>query len=159
MLAIGPNTEITMHFSLALATGEVIDSTINAKPGTFNFGDETLPETFEKLLVGLKAGDRRSYLVNGDKGFGPRRDENIQRFKAEKLRPMADEPLANGLTILFEDASGQYISGVISNLPEGDVADDYLVTVDFNHPLAGRDLHFSVEIIDVKAVAQTVSIQ
>ena len=160
MLTIGPETEITMHFSLALASGDVIDSTLDKKPGTFNFGDETLPEGFEKLLIGLKSGDRRSYLISPEKGFGLRRPENIQRFKAEKLLPLVDNALVNGMAIVFQDASGHHVSGVISGLnDEQEVQSDQLVSVDFNHPLADRELHFSVEIVDVKPKAQTVQIQ
>ena len=160
MLSIGPETEITMHFSLALTSGDVVDSTLNKKPGTFNFGDETLPEGFEKLLVGLKAGDRRSYLVSPEKGFGLSRPENIQRFKAEKLLPLVDDSLINGMTIVFQDASGHHVSGVVSGLDEEqEILPDQLVSVNFNHPLADRELHFSVEILDVKPKAQAVQIQ
>lgn len=160
MLIIGPDTEVTMHFSLALESGDMIDSTVGGNPGTFNIGDETLPAGYERLLFGLKAGDRRSFLVGPEQGFGEHREENIQRFKVEKLEPMVDGPLENGLTIVFKDAAGQHVSGVIRDLSEAQAKDpSHLVNVDFNHPLAGRQLHFSVEIIDVKPVAQSVTLK
>ena len=160
MFTIGPDTEVTIHFSLALESGDIIDTTLGGAPGTFNIGDETLPAGYEKLLFGLKAGDRRSFLVGPEQGFGEHRKENIQRFKVEKLMPMVDGPLENGLTIVFEDASGQHISGVIRDLDPVKAKDPaFLVSVDFNHPLAGRQLHFSVEVVDVKPVAQAVTLQ
>lgn len=160
MLTIGPNTEITMHFSLALEGGDIVDSTLDRAPGTFNIGDGTLPEGYEKLLFGLKAGDRRSFLTGPEQGFGEHRVENVQRFKLEKLEPLVDGALENGVTIVFEDASGQTISGVVSDpVLEGEVEPNTLVKVDFNHPLAGRRLHFSVEVIEVKPVAQVVTLR
>lgn len=159
MLSIGPDTEVTLHFSLALESGEVIDTTMDQKPGTFSIGDETLPTGFEKLLFGLKSGDRRSFLVGPEQGFGQHRPENIQRFKAKKLFESVEGELSNGLAIVFQDASGQYVSGIVKDLPAGQVAPDQLINVDFNHPLAGRTLHFSVEIIDVKSVAQVVQLK
>ena len=159
-MIIGPGSEVTLHFSLALESGEIVDTTLQKTPGTFVVGDETLPSGYEKLLHGLKAGDRRSFLVGPEQGFGEHRKENVQRFKAEKLMPMVDGPLENGITIVFEDASGHSVSGVVSGVEDPKSLDaDTLVSVDFNHPLAGRQLHFSVEIIDVKAAAQAVKLQ
>lgn len=162
MMVIGPGSEITLHFSLALASGALIDATPKGKPGTFEFGDETLPEGFESLLRGLKAGDRRSFVVPAKKAFGEWRQQNVQRFKLCSLQEVSDEPLSNGLTITFKDKSGHTVSGVVSQMPDQDLAEippETLIDVDFNHPLAGRDLSFSVEIVDVKPVAQVVQLQ
>mgnify|MGYP001078162063 CR=1 FL=1 len=162
MLTIGPEMEVSLHFSLALESGDVVDTTVNQKPGTFCIGDETLPIGFEKLLVGLKAGDRRSFLVPPEQGFGARQTEHIQRFKAKKLLEIVEEPLSDGLTVVFKDASGHHVPGVIrdlNGLEPTEIKPDQLISVDFNHPLAGRHLHFSVEILDVKPKAQPVQIQ
>jgi len=159
-LLIGPNMEVTLHFSLALESGEIVDSTFDSgKPGTFNIGDETLPAGFEKLLIGLRSGDRRSFIVAGEEAFGAWRADNLQRFPRATLEKVSDEPLSQGLSIVFNDASGQGVTGVIHNLPDPkDLENDpkQLVDVDFNHPLAGKNLNFAVEILNVQAKAQVV---
>ena len=160
---IDENMEVTLHFSLSLESGEVIDSTFeNKAPGVFNIGDETLPEGFEKLLMGLQSGDRRSFVVPAEQAFGAWRQENVQRFTQETLEATTDEPLSLGLGIVFQDAAGQNLTGVIATLPDDETLEENpnrLVDVDFNHPLAGKNLNFAVEIIDVKPSAQAVELK
>jgi len=156
VLTIDQNSEVTLHFSLSLHSGETIDSSFEGPPGTFCIGDETLPQGFEKLLFGLRAGDRRSFLTAPEQGFGSWRQENMQRFRAEDLENRIEGTLSVGLTIVFKDASGQHVSGVIKDVPD-DLTNNPLIDVDFNHPLAGRPLIFAVEIVAVQAKAQAVT--
>ena len=151
-MIIAPNTEVTLHFSLALEDGNIVDSTFDRKPGTFNIGDETLPQGFEKLLMGLRAGDRRSFLVPFAQGFGAWRKENLHRFTLKELEHKTENTMSLGMSIVFQDASGQHITGIVKSI------DQELADIDFNHPLAGKDLHFSVEILSVKAKAEAVNL-
>jgi len=136
--------QITMHFTLSLESGEVVDSTSEDAPATFVFGDGNLLPGFEESLIGLKAGDKRSVVVAPENGFGPHRDENIQKFRKELFKRIVDsEEMTPGLVVNFTDASNAAMPGVIQA-----IEDDYVV-VDFNHPLAGKLLNFHVEILDV----------
>lgn len=93
-------------------------------------------------MLGLKAGDKRSVYIEADKGFGAYNPDNIQQFRADEFADgMTLEP---GVVVSFRDASGAELPGVIS------LIEDNWVTVDFNHPLAGRDLTFEVEILAVE---------
>src|SRR5699024_10004254 len=145
-LKIGPQREITLHFAVLLESGEEIDSTFGGEPATFVWGDESLPEGFERSLLGLKAGDKRSVFISPEEGFGEPNPENVLHFKHDEFEP--GEELAPGVVMNFTDASKSAIPGVIKEV------NDEWVIVDFNHPLAGRDLTFEVEIIDVKRAAQ-----
>lgn len=152
VLRIGPDRRVTLHFTLRLAGGEVVDSTRGRAPATFVVGDGSLLPGFEKALAGLKAGDKRSVLVTAAEGFGEHRAENIQRIDRARFPP--GEALAPGLVLSFADKSGE-LPGVVTGVG----AD--AVTVDFNHPLAGRDLTFEVEILAVErwAPAQAVELR
>ncbi len=149
---VGPDTRITLHFTLRLAGGEVVDSTLERAPATFLFGDGSLLPGFEQALLGLKAGDRRSVLIDPNTGFGERNPENIQRLDRTLFAPTM--PLEPGLMVSFADKKGE-LPGVVVDF------DDDKVTVDFNHPLAGRDLTFEVEILAVErhAPAQPVTLR
>ncbi|MDF2446177.1 MAG: peptidylprolyl isomerase [Moraxellaceae bacterium] len=137
---IGPGKKVTLHFSVALADGEVVDSTRPKEvPAVFTVGDGSLLPGFEKALFGLKEGDRRSVFIDAKHGFGDWNADNQQVFTKVQFSGMQLEP---GLVISFADKSGE-LPGVVKEVGEE------TVTVDFNHPLAGRDLVFEVDIIRV----------
>jgi FKBP-type peptidyl-prolyl cis-trans isomerase SlpA len=147
---IAPGCRVTLHFSLRLAGGDLIDGTRERAPGTFVVGDGTLLPGFEAALLGLRAGDRRSVLVTADEGFGPWREENLQDFRGSDFPP--ETRLEPGLVVSFADRKGE-LPGVVKQV-DGD-----RVRVDFNHPLAGRDLDFDVEILAVELPAAEQPVQ
>lgn len=149
---IGPGKRVTLHFSVLLLDGAIVDSTRDRAPATFTVGDGNLLPGFEESLFGLKVGDKRSILLEAANAFGPHNPDNIQVMRRGLFaRDMTLEP---GVVVSFADKSKAELPGVIV-----DVNTDQ-VTVDFNHPLAGKDLTFQVEIINVvDASTQTVQLQ
>jgi len=141
-LAVGEGTDITLYFSLSLEDGEIIDSNFDSKPATFSFGDGNIMPGFEEKLIGMKAGDENTFLVPPEDGFGQPNPNNVQ--VVERASFEQDVTLEAGLVVTFADAKGGQIPGVIKSF------DDAEVSVDFNHPLAGRSIVFQVKIIDVK---------
>lgn len=148
MLRVGPQMCVTMHFAVRLMDGTELDSTFNTAPATFVWGDESLLPGFEKALNGLKAGDKRSVFIAAEQGFGAHNPENIQHFRRDAFS--ADMDLNEGSVVSFKDASGAELPGVIVKADETEREDNDWVRVDFNHPLAGRELTFEVEILEVK---------
>ena len=148
---IGPGKRVTLHFSVLLMDGSVVDSTKERAPATFSVGDGNLLPGFEQALFGLKPGDKRSILLEAANAFGPHNPDNIQVMRRGLFsRDMALEP---GMVVSFADKSKAELPGVIMAVEEDQV------TVDFNHPLAGKDLTFQVEIINVvEADSQTVQL-
>lgn len=140
-LFVGQGVKVTLHFELRLATGEVVDSTFDGSPGTFEFGDETLPSGIQGLIRGMRAGERNSFQVLPEQGFGMPNPNNLQRFSSKDFADT--EELQVGMVMSFADAAKSELAGVISRI-EGDE-----VEVDFNHPLAGRQLTFDVEIVEL----------
>lgn len=142
-IRIGPDKEVTLHFALKLESGDVVDSTFDKQPATFTFGDGNLLPGFELALQGLKAGDKRSLRIEPDHGFGQPNPQNVQVMPRGQFEGME---LSEGLMVIFQDAAKGELPGVVSQF------DDQQVTIDFNHPLAGKALTFEVEILDVKSV-------
>ncbi len=140
-LAIGPGTSVTLHFELKLSDGTVVDSNFEKDPATFTVGDGNLLQGFEESLLGLSAGDKNTAVVPPEKGFGQHNPNNIQKIGREQFPD--DVKLEQGLMLSFADAQQTELPGVVTDIT------DKSVTVDFNHPLAGRSIHFSVQIIDV----------
>lgn len=144
VIKVGENTKVTLHFSLSLADGSVVDSTFDKAPASFEFGDGQLPDGFQGYLVGLVAGDKDVFMVPPEKSFGMPNPNNQQTMKRTDFP--ADMELVEGLMISFADANKSELPGVVRTF------DDNEVVIDFNHPLAGETLKFIVEIQSVEAL-------
>lgn len=140
---IGPDKQVTLHFALKLDNGDVVDSTFDKNPATFKVGDGNLLPGFEQAIYGLKAGDKRSLSISPEQGFGQGNPQNVQVMPRSQFQDME---LSEGLLVIFNDAANAELPGVVKTF------DDNQVTIDFNHPLAGKALSFEVEIIEVKAL-------
>lgn len=141
---VGDNTRVTLHFSLCLDDGAIIDSTFDKKPASFEFGDGQLPDGFQSYLVGMVAGEKGEWLVPPEKAFGQPNPNNRQTIKRSVFP--ADMELAEGLMVSFADANKSELPGVVKSFNEDEVV------VDFNHPLAGQTLTFVVDIQAVEAL-------
>lgn len=144
-LIIGPGMAVTMHFAIKLQDGAVVDSTFGGEPASFVVGDQNLLEGFEQVLFGLVAGDHHSVVMESEQAFGPHNPDNVQSFPktAFDVSLLGVDELKEGLLLSFSDVGDNELPGVVQSI------DDNYVVVDFNHPLAGRDLVFEVEIISV----------
>lgn len=145
---IGPGKKVTLHFALALANApegsEPIDSNFDREPVSFIVGDGNLLPGFEEVLFGLVAGDRREFVLPPEKAFGNPNEDNVQRFPVYQFPP--DVALSPGLMLEFGDAAGTKQAGVVRSV------DKQWVDVDFNHPLAGRAIRFTVHVHAVSQV-------
>jgi FKBP-type peptidyl-prolyl cis-trans isomerase SlpA len=144
---VGPGTRVTLTFSLSLKDGGSIDST-GDKPAEFVVGDGKLLPGFEKVMFGLLAGQSGQYPVAAEHAFGPLNPANLQMMKRADFG--ADIELSEGLMVSFADQQKAELPGVVKRIL-GD-----LVEVDFNHPLAGRDVVFEVDIIKVEQVSNEI---
>ncbi|MFT5118268.1 MAG: FKBP-type peptidyl-prolyl cis-trans isomerase SlpA [Kiritimatiellia bacterium] len=145
-LVIAEGTAVTLHFSLSLKDGDVIDSTFDDEPATFTVGDGNLLPGFEASMMGLSSGAKESFTIVPEKGFGQHNPSNIQIIARDQF---AEElTMEKGLMLSFSDAQNTELPGVVAEFNDKDV------TVDFNHPLAGKDIIFKVEIISVKPAVQ-----
>ncbi|MDX9874230.1 MAG: FKBP-type peptidyl-prolyl cis-trans isomerase [Spongiibacteraceae bacterium] len=149
-LAVAAGTRVTLHFTLRLANGDVVDSTEGRQPATFEPGDGKLLPGFESKLMGLRAGDSATFTVWPEEAFGQPNPANVQRFRRSDFAP--EMALTEGLVVSFADAAGGELPGVIAAV-DGDQ-----VMVDFNHPLAGRPIQFSVQILSVEPASAPAAV-
>lgn len=139
-------SKITLHFSLTLRDGEVIDSNFDKSPVSFQIGDGNMLPGFERLLLGLTEGDRLEKLIEAAEAFGERNPKNVQHFPIERFSHLLEDelmPAEQGSVVAFKDGAGFDVPGVVDK-----ILDDTIV-VDFNHPLSGRDILFKALIIKV----------
>lgn len=142
-LAVAEGAKLTLHFALRLRDGSVVDSNFDGKPAQLVVGDGNLLPGFERPLIGMTAGQRETFVITPEQGFGQSNPNNVQTFPRHTFA--ADMDLAEGLVVSFADAQKAELPGVITAF------DQDRVTVDFNHPLAGKDILFEVQILSVEA--------
>lgn len=141
---VGEGTRVYVNFSLSLEDGSEIDTNFGQDPVDFEIGDGSLLPGFERLLFGMGAGERQLFTVEPEHAFGQPNDNNLQRVARENFDPEAE--LTPGLVFSFADAAGGEVAGMVVAFDETDV------TIDFNHPLAGRTILFDVLVHRVEPV-------
>lgn len=138
---IAYGSRVTLHYSIQLENGWVADSSGN-EPLTFVLGDGTLDAALESHLLGLHAGERREFAIPQGAVFPWRSDSAILTMdRADFPQEMRLEP---DLLYEFHTPAGDVTPGIIVRV------DETTVTVDFNHPLAGHDFLFLVEILSIE---------
>ncbi len=142
---IGPGAEVVMHYSITLEDGTLADRSEPDAPLQFTMGDGTLIEGLEHALYGLRPGERQSLRLDPEQAFGLADEENVHSVpRADFPAEITPEP---GLIVAFSTPSGDEAPGMIREVGPAEVR------VDFNHPLAGHEIAFTVEILQVRAPA------
>lgn len=135
---VSEGTRVYLNFSVSLEDGSEVDSNFGGEPVDFAIGDGSLLPGFERLIFGMSAGERQMFRVPPEDAFGQPNDNNVQYLPRDRFDD--DVELEIGLVFSFADAGGGELPGMIL------AVDDEEVTVDFNHPLAGRTILFDVHI-------------
>ncbi|ROV59574.1 FKBP-type peptidyl-prolyl cis-trans isomerase [Vibrio ponticus] len=143
MTSITQDSTVTLHFTIKMKDGSIADSTHNmGKPAKLVIGDGSLSDNFEQCLLGLSAGESKVIELAAADAFGMPNPDNIHYMDRAKF--VGDAEVEVGTIMAFSGPDGMEIPGIIT-----EIAGDS-VTVDFNHPLAGQDVTFEVEILSVE---------
>lgn len=142
---------LLMHYSIALTNGTEIESSFDNEPVEVGMGSGVLTEGMELALYGLEAGDTQTLTLTPEQGFGLRDEGNIHMMPLSDFPP--DLKPESGLVFEFETPGGEGILGTVLAVKDG------AAEVDFNHPLAGQPLVFTVEILDINNARSQVTSQ
>ncbi len=132
---------VKVHYTGQLEDGSVFDSSVQREPLEFTLGQGQLIPGFEKAVVGLKVGDSTTANIPSAEAYG---DPNPQMIiEVEKSQLPADLEPEVGVQLQLNQPDGQVIPVQITKV-EGEN-----VTIDANHPLAGKDLTFNIELVEI----------
>jgi FKBP-type peptidyl-prolyl cis-trans isomerase SlpA len=139
------SSDVTIHFNLTLADGTQVDGTRDGLPMNLRIGDGTMIPAFEEAIIGLASGGKRQLSLDPRETFGFADDANFHWIEKEKFNHLqgSEQELENGLLIEFDTPDGNKMAGVVQEIKEDQVL------VDFNHPLCGREVIFTVEVISI----------
>lgn len=141
LVEITPGFRVRLHLSLALTDGTEALSTFDEEPIELTMGDGTLPPTLELALFGLRAGDRQTLTLLPEQAYGPHDPALVHELSRGDF-PADLEPEV-GQIVAFAMPDGDETAGAIVDI------DERTVRVDFNHPLAGREVVFKVHVLAV----------
>ena len=139
---IGRNSLVTLYHRIGFIDGTVLEDTFDDEPLTLRMGSGELATGLELGILGLEEGDEQTLDISPEVAFGQRDEALIQKLDRRDFDP--DKPLEQGLIIEFSTPSGESLPGTILDF------DEQNVIVDFNHPLAGHAVRYSVRILSVE---------
>jgi FKBP-type peptidyl-prolyl cis-trans isomerase SlyD len=133
---------ITFNFTVKDKEGLVLDSSENKEPLSYLSGTNSILPKLEETLSGMIIGSKKNVKIAANDAYGEYKEEAVQTVKKEQFPQEAQ--LVVGARYVANSPDGAQMPFVITDVKEDDI------TVDFNHPLAGKDLEFDVELVDVR---------
>jgi FKBP-type peptidyl-prolyl cis-trans isomerase 2 len=137
-----PGTTVSIHYTGTLDDGTTFDSSDGRDPLTFQMGEGQIIPGLESALSGMSVGEEKTVTIPSDQAYGPLNPQAVQQVPREAVP--ADIPLDLGTQLQVQTPDGRALPVVVT-----EVTDEH-VMLDANHPLAGKDLTFAVEVVGVE---------
>ena len=152
-MTIENNSVVSVNYTLsAKETGEQVEQTSKEHPFVFIFGTGGLLEDFENNLRGKKAGDTFDFFIEHSRGYGVRDEQHVVMIPIEAFLgddgKFDEENVKVGGTLPMVDNEGNRLYGKVMETTAEHVK------MDFNHPLAGTDLHFKGEVLEIRPATE-----
>jgi len=132
---------VTVHYTGKLTDGTVFDSSQEREPLEFTIGDNQIIPGFEKAVVGMSEGDSKSVTLKPDEAYGEHNEQLVWEVDKGELPDEIEPQVGQQLQSVQDD--GRRINLVISDVLESSVK------LDANHPLAGQELVFDIELVKI----------
>jgi FKBP-type peptidyl-prolyl cis-trans isomerase 2 len=132
---------VKVNYTGTLDDGTVFDTSFNREPLEFTIGEGQLIPAFEEAAVGMTPGERKTVHIPSNEAYGPRHEELVAKVDRTEFPEGLDPEIGNMLKMQRPD--GQTLVVTVTDISDEDV------TLDANHPLAGKDLNFDIEMVEV----------
>ena len=146
MRKVQQGDQVSIEYEGMLEDGEIVERSSETGPVEFEVGSGIMPPGFEKALIGMRKGEAKTITLTPDEAYGPRDESLLHKIKrnvlGQKITPKPGMVL--GMT-LEKDGRPQKIPALVTEI-HGDE-----VTIDFNHPLAGKAINYRLTVKDIKS--------
>ncbi len=132
---------VKVHYTGRLQDGTVFDTSVGSEPLEFTIGQGQLISGFEQAVIGMKVGESKTVTIPVDQAYGPRRDDMILEVERDELPEDLDPRV--GMQLQMNQGDGGIMIVTITDVSET------TIKVDANHPLAGQDLTFDIELVEI----------
>ncbi len=133
---------VKVHYTGKLTDGQVFDSSLEREPLEFTLGEGMLIPGFEKAVIDMKVNEKKTVSISKEEAYGEKLDELFQKVEKAQLPEEIKPEVGMGLVSKNPDGSERQLRVAAVN-------DDHII-VDANHPLAGHDLVFDLELVEIK---------
>ncbi len=133
--------KVKVHYSGFLEDGTIFDSSLEREPLEFTIGQGMLIPGFENAVVGMDEGETKTVQISAEEAYGPRRDELVITINREQVPPDIDPVVGQELQVKTPN-------GMVADVVVTDVNEE-TITLDANHPLAGKDLIFEIKLLEI----------
>lgn len=135
------NDTIKVHYTGKLDDGKIFDTSSDYQPLQFKVGEGQIIPGFEKGVVGMKLNETKVIRIASEQAYGSINEDLIQEVKIEALPN--DLKLEIGQELVSEETEGNQVTFTVTKIT------DASLTLDANHPLAGKDLTFEIQLIEI----------
>jgi FKBP-type peptidyl-prolyl cis-trans isomerase SlyD len=142
-MRIARGSVVSIEYELHFGDGKVIDASEPDAPLSYLHGEGQVVPGLERALEGLSAGDARQVVIAPEEGYGPHDPRGVQTVPRSAFPPGKDPE--EGTSMVAQGPGGETVPFIVREVGPDDV------TIDLNHPLAGKTLHFAVKVRDVRA--------
>jgi peptidylprolyl isomerase len=132
---------VKIHYTGRLEDGTVFDSSAEREPLEFTIGGEQVIPGFEQAVLGMALGESKTEEIPMDQAYGPHLEEMVLEVSREQIPPDINPEVGQQLQI--QQANGQSVPVFVT-----EVTDNQII-LDANHPLAGEDLTFEIELVEI----------
>jgi FKBP-type peptidyl-prolyl cis-trans isomerase 2 len=132
---------VKVHYTGKLKNGQVFDSSLNRRPLQFTIGGGGIIPGFQHAVVGMRPGQSKTIHVPMSKAYGPHREDMVVAVDQEQLPDNLEPEVGQTLEITGPDGLRAVAS--VAHVSEGSV------TLDINHPLAGKELIFDIQLLEI----------
>ncbi|MDX1629602.1 MAG: peptidylprolyl isomerase [Fulvivirga sp.] len=133
--------KVKVHYTGKLKDGTVFDTSENREPLEFELGAGMMIAGFDSAVSGMKVGDKKTADIPVDQAYGEKRDEMVVEVPKKQLPEDLDPEV--GQQLAMQQPNGQSIPVVVTKV------EDETIEIDANHPLAGKDLVFDIELVEI----------
>jgi FKBP-type peptidyl-prolyl cis-trans isomerase 2 len=142
MQAVKNGDTVRVHYHGRLTDGTTFDSSEGRDPLEFQVGAGSVIKGFDKGVLDMKVGDKKTVHIPADEAYGPADERNVVQYPMAQVPP--DMKLEIGMQLQMHDNSGRAFNVTVIGI------DSENVTLDANPPLAGKDLIFDIELVEIK---------
>jgi len=132
---------VKVHYTGILADGTTFDTSVGSEPLEFTLGQGQMIPGFEQAIIGMQVGETKTFTIPTDQAYGPYRDDMIFEVARDEL-PADIDPRV-GMQLQMNQGDGGIMIVTITDVSET------TIKIDANHPLAGQDLTFDIELVDI----------
>ena len=132
---------VKVHYTGRLPDGTVFDTSIGSEPLEFTLGQGQIISGFEQAVIGMQVGESKTVTIPVDQAYGPRRDDMVLEVDRDALPDDIDPKV--GLQLQMNQGDGGIMIVTITDVSET------TVKIDANHPLAGQELTFDIELVEI----------